>query len=79
MGIPAGVRGNLFDPFISSGKANGTGLGLAIVSKIIRDHRGSISVESTGETGTVFLVRFPRSQNSAVDAVEPEINNRTRA
>jgi signal transduction histidine kinase len=81
MGIPAGVRGNLFDPFISSGKANGTGLGLAIVSKIIRDHCGSVSVESTGEAGTVFLVKFPRSQNGAADAVEPEINhpNRTRA
>jgi signal transduction histidine kinase len=81
VGIPAGVRGNLFDPFISSGKANGTGLGLAIVAKIIRDHCGSVSVESTGETGTVFLVKFPRSQNGAADAVEPEINhpNRTRA
>jgi signal transduction histidine kinase len=81
VGVPAGIRASLFDPFISSGKANGTGLGLAIVSKIIRDHCGSITVESTGETGTTFLVTFPRSQNGIFDSVEPEINqpNRTRA
>jgi signal transduction histidine kinase len=78
-GIPAGIRGNLFDPFISSGKSNGTGLGLAIVSKIVRDHCGSVSVESTGETGTVFLVKFPRSQTGTIDAVEQEINQPKRS
>jgi nitrogen-specific signal transduction histidine kinase len=50
----------LFDPFVSSGKPNGTGLGLAIVSKVLHDHDGSVSVESTSEAGTVFLVRLPR-------------------
>lgn len=59
-GIPAAIRGNLFDPFVSSGKPNGTGLGLAIVSKIVHDHDGSVSVESTSESGTIFLVRLPR-------------------
>lgn len=59
-GIPPSIRGNLFDPFVSSGKPNGTGLGLAIVSKILHDHDGSVSVESTSESGTVFLVRLPR-------------------
>jgi len=59
-GIPAAIRENLFDPFVSSGKPNGTGLGLAIVSKILHDHDGSVSVESTSESGTVFLVRLPR-------------------
>jgi signal transduction histidine kinase len=60
-GIPESIRTTLFDPFVSSGKPNGTGMGLAIVSKIIHDHMGSVSVERTGETGTTFLVRFPRS------------------
>ena len=59
-GIPASIRSTLFDPFVSSGKPNGTGLGLAIVSKIFHDHDGSVSVESTSESGTVFLVRMPR-------------------
>ena len=59
-GIPAAVRQNLFDPFVSSGKPNGTGLGLAIVSKIVHDHGGEVRVEKTSETGTVILVHLPR-------------------
>jgi signal transduction histidine kinase len=63
-GIPVAIRNNLFDPFISAGKPNGTGLGLAIVSKIIVDHGGTVSVESTSEKGTTFLVKLPRVQLS---------------
>jgi signal transduction histidine kinase len=63
-GIPVAIRNNLFDPFISAGKPNGTGLGLAIVSKIIVDHGGTVSVESTSEKGTAFLVKLPRVQLS---------------
>ena len=79
VGIPASIRGTLFDPFISSGKSNGTGLGLAIVSKVVHDHYGSISVEQTGETGTVFLVRFPRSQSGIGDSLEAEVNEPNRS
>jgi signal transduction histidine kinase len=61
-GIPISIRNNLFDPFVSEGKSNGTGLGLAIVSKIVHDHGGSVSVESTSEKGTTFLVTMPRFQ-----------------
>jgi signal transduction histidine kinase len=59
-GVPASIRGTLFDPFVSCGKPNGTGLGLAIVNKIVHDHGGSVSVEQTSEAGTVFLVKLPR-------------------
>jgi signal transduction histidine kinase len=60
-GVPINIRDNVFDPFVSSGKPNGTGLGLAIVSKIINDHGGSVTLERTSETGTVMLVKLPRS------------------
>ncbi len=63
-GVPENIRGRVFDPFVSSGKPNGTGLGLAIVSKIVGDHGGSVSVERTSETGTVMLVKLPRTANS---------------
>ena len=69
-GIPAAIRSNLFDPFVSAGKPNGTGLGLAIVSKIVADHGGSIRVESTSETGTTFLVKLPRVQVSPKEIPE---------
>jgi signal transduction histidine kinase len=79
IGIPAGIRSTLFDPFISSGKSNGTGLGLAIVSKILHDHYGSVAVEQTGERGTVFLVKFPRSQNGVGNSLETEIHESNRS
>jgi signal transduction histidine kinase len=63
-GVPEGIRGRVFDPFVSSGKPNGTGLGLAIVSKIVSDHGGSVTVERTSEAGTVMLVRLPRVANA---------------
>ena len=66
-GIPASIQRTLFDPFVSAGKSNGTGLGLAIASKIIHDHGGSVIVESTSASGTVFLVNLPRTQSSTAD------------
>jgi signal transduction histidine kinase len=79
IGIPAGIRSTLFDPFISSGKSNGTGLGLAIVSKILHDHYGSVAVEQTGERGTIFLVKFPRSQNGVGNSLETDIHESNRS
>jgi two-component system, NtrC family, nitrogen regulation sensor histidine kinase GlnL len=69
-GIPSDIRGNLFDPFVTT-KANGTGLGLALVAKLIGDHGGVIEYDSEPRR-TVFRVMLPvvdsgrsaRSQNS---------------
>lgn len=69
-GVPVSIRNNLFDPFVSAGKPNGTGLGLAIVSKIIADHGGSVSVESTSVEGTTFLVKLPRAPLSVNEVPE---------
>jgi two-component system nitrogen regulation sensor histidine kinase GlnL len=44
-GIPADIRENLFDPFVST-KSTGSGLGLALVAKIVEDHGGLIEVDS---------------------------------
>jgi signal transduction histidine kinase len=65
-GIPASIRTNLFDPFVSFGKPNGTGLGLAIVSKIVQDHSGTVAVEQTSESGTTVLVRLPLSEQASL-------------
>jgi signal transduction histidine kinase len=58
-GIPATIRGRLFEAFQSAAKADGAGLGLAISAELIAAHGGSISVRSTGPEGTVFLVTVP--------------------
>ena len=56
-GIPAEIAASIFEPFVS-GRENGTGLGLALVSKIITDHEGWITVDSTPGR-TVFRVSLP--------------------
>jgi signal transduction histidine kinase len=58
-GIPETIRENLFHPFVSSGKPKGIGLGLTVVQKIVQDHGGSISVDSSGPSGTVFRISLP--------------------
>jgi signal transduction histidine kinase len=65
-GIPEPVRTSIFQPFVSYGKENGTGLGLAVVQKIIQDHGGRATVESTGAAGTVFRLTLPVSKTENV-------------
>ena len=48
----------IFEPF-HSGRRMGTGLGLAIVYRIVREHRGDITVRSSAGQGTEVEVRLP--------------------
>ncbi|MFZ3103302.1 MAG: ATP-binding protein [Smithella sp.] len=48
---------DIFKPFFTT-KERGTGLGLAICQKIIKEHGGTISVESIPFQGTVFIIRL---------------------
>jgi signal transduction histidine kinase len=56
-GIPQERLSKIFIPFFTT-KSKGTGLGLALVHRIITDHGGAISVESS-EDGTIFTVVLP--------------------
>lgn len=58
-GIPAEQLVHLFEPYRTT-KEHGTGLGLMISQRIVRDHGGTISVESEPGRGTTFTVRLPR-------------------
>ena len=58
-GIPEDSRNKIFQPFFTEGKANGTGLGLTVAQKIVQDHGGDLSIESSSVQGTVFLVTLP--------------------
>jgi two-component system, NtrC family, sensor kinase len=59
-GIPEENLEKIFDPFFTTKETgHGVGLGLAISYGIIKEHKGSISVESNVGKGTTFTVRLP--------------------
>jgi len=59
-GIPPEVLPKIFDPFFTTKEVGkGTGLGLSIVYKIVEQHGGSISVDSSVGVGTRFTVVLP--------------------
>ena len=58
-GVPAEIQDHLFESFVTRGKENGTGLGLAVVKKIVDEHQGKISFDSTPGAGTTFFIELP--------------------
>ncbi len=68
-GIPEKLRAKIFDPFFTTKPAGeGTGLGLSLSHDIIvKQHDGSIKVESEPGAYTEFIVTLPRA-NITVDA-----------
>lgn len=59
-GIDNDLLEKIFDPFFTTkAHGEGTGLGLSVSYAIIKEHKGSIRVKSSPETGTSFTLRFP--------------------
>jgi signal transduction histidine kinase len=59
-GIVPEIAGQLFEAFVTHGKAHGTGLGLSICKRIIEDHQGWISARNKPGSGAVFSFGLPR-------------------
>jgi len=68
-GIPAAIRGRIFEPFFSTKKERGTGLGLGIIKAIVERHSGRIRSRTStqaGSSGTAFRISLPlRAQLAA--------------
>lgn len=59
-GMEKAVQSRIFDPFFSTKEVGkGTGLGLASAYGIIKNHGGSIEVESEIGKGTTFIIHLP--------------------
>jgi signal transduction histidine kinase len=73
-GIPEEIKGNLFEPFVSTKAAKGVGLGLYISYKIIHNHRGEVLHNEDYNEGTHFIIKFPgiKKYNDANEAIEAE-------
>ncbi len=59
---PARLR-RVFDPFFSD-KPGGTGLGLPIARRVVQEHEGRLTLESTPATGTLATVVLPTRHKS---------------
>ena len=70
-GIPSSLREKIFEPFFTTkGIGRGTGLGLPITDEIVRQHGGSITVDSEEGRGTTFTVRLPARDTRPLPVVE---------
>jgi histidine kinase len=67
-GIDYDIRKKVFTTFFSTkGADKGTGLGLLTTRKIVQQHGGKVSFESTAGEGSVFRLEFPRDRLPQTD------------
>ncbi|QRR00620.1 ATP-binding protein [Dyadobacter sandarakinus] len=64
VGIPAKELPKMFERFHriqnTAGRTfEGTGIGLSLIKELVQLHEGSITVESTSEKGSTFIVKLP--------------------
>ena len=71
-GMAPEVLEKIFNPFFTTRQANqGTGLGLSVSHDIVREHGGTIEVESRPGEGTEITITLPKGN---VRSPEPEAN-----
>jgi len=61
--VPLELRSKVFEPFYTT-KKEGTGIGLSFVDRIVRDHGGSIAVETSKWGGAEFKMKIPIAKGS---------------
>lgn len=63
VGIDCDIKKKVFTNFFSTkGLGKGTGLGLLTTRKIVQEHGGRVSFESTEGEGSIFRLEFPRDR-----------------
>jgi signal transduction histidine kinase len=71
-GIPRENLRRIFEPFFTTKPAGkGTGLGLSLVCEIVREHAGTVDVESEPGLGATFIVDIPITAEPVPFGKEP--------
>ncbi len=61
-GMEYEIKNKVFTTFFTTKGLGGTGLGLMVTRKIVQEHGGKISVNSTHGEGSTFRIRLPRGR-----------------
>ncbi|HON78918.1 MAG TPA: GAF domain-containing protein [Spirochaetota bacterium] len=69
-GIPKDNLQKIFDPYFTT-KDTGSGLGLAVCYSIVKNHGGSITVQSGDNNGTMFTLYLPAVKDAGIQQKKP--------
>jgi len=73
-GIPPELLARVTEPFFTTKEeGKGTGLGLAICRRIVRQHRGTLEIESEVGKGTTVRVTLPVKTDTNVNGLKHEL------
>jgi PAS domain S-box-containing protein len=72
-GIPSKLIDRIFDPFFSTKeKGEGTGMGLSVVHGIVKQHNGTIQVNSQADKGTTFDIFLPSLTGAPKESIDQQ-------
>ena len=69
-GMAEPIQEHIFEPFFTTKGNRGAGLGLATVYGVVRQHGGSIDVQSIERFGTTFTIELPMADEPALTAFD---------